>query len=130
LRRRTAAAQCAARHACRSRSAGRWVLRPWGLVRGWLKRLEREAREDFVEVRQRDGRVLYFERMEVLKALFLARYDAALGRSPEPSAVLDALEGATPASRRAVEEISSTGTFFDLEPRDPTAPPIEDLSEP
>jgi hypothetical protein len=91
-------------------------------LRGWLKRIEREAREDFVEVRQRDGRVLYFERMEVLKALFLARYDAALGRSPEPSAVLDALEGATLESRRAVEEISSTGTFFDLEPRDPTGP--------
>ncbi len=61
-------------------------------LRGRLKRLEREARGDLVRVDQGDGRVLYFERMEVLKALFLHSYDAALGLPPEPSAVMDALE--------------------------------------
>ena len=99
-------------------------------LRGRLKRLEREARGDLVRVDQRDGRVLYFERMEVLEALFLHSYDAALGRPPEPSEVMEALEGATPESRRAVEELGEGGTFYDLEPHDPTAPPVEDLSEP
>jgi hypothetical protein len=98
-------------------------------LRGRLKRLEREARDDLVRVGQRDGRVLYFERMEVLKALFLFRYNAALGLPPDPSDVMDALEHATPESRRAVEELGQGGTFFDLEPHDPTAPPVEDLSE-
>jgi hypothetical protein len=98
-------------------------------LRGWVKRLEREARGDLVRVDQRDGRPLYFERMEVYGALFLRAYDAALGRPPEPSAVLDALENATPDSRRAVEDLTEGATFFDLEPRDPDAPPVEDLSE-
>jgi hypothetical protein len=98
-------------------------------LRGRLKKLEREARGDLVRVDQRDGRVRYLERMEVYKALFLRSYDAALGRPPEPSAVLDALEHATPSSRRAVEELGQGGTFFDLEPHDPRAPPVADLSE-
>ncbi len=98
-------------------------------LRGRLNRLEREARGDLVRVDQRDGRVLYFERMEVLKALFLSRYNAALGLPPEPSDVMDALEHVTPSSRRAVEEIGQGGTFFDLEPHDPTALPVADLSE-
>jgi hypothetical protein len=98
-------------------------------LRGRLNRLEREARGDLVRVDQRDGRVLYFERMEVLKAMFLRSY-AAVGRPPEPSAVMEALENATPASRRALEEeLGTAGTFYDLEPHDPTAGPVEDLSE-
>ncbi len=98
-------------------------------LRGWLKRLEREARGDLLKVDQRGGRVVYLERMEVLKAVFLHRHDAALGRPPQPSAVLDALEDATPESRHAVEELAATGTFFHMEARDPDAPPVEDLSE-
>jgi hypothetical protein len=47
---------------------------------------------------------------------------------------MDAFENATPESRRAAEDLVRGGTFLDrysdLEPRDPTAPPIEDLSEP
>jgi hypothetical protein len=35
-------------------------------LRGWVKRLEREARGDFVEIRQRDGRALYFDRMHFM----------------------------------------------------------------
>jgi hypothetical protein len=51
-----------------------------------------------------------------------------LGRPRCSSDVLDALEGATPESRRAVEEMSSGDFFADLEPRDTTVP-VEDLSE-
>jgi hypothetical protein len=98
-------------------------------LRGWLKRLEREARGDLVRVERRDGCVVYLEKMEVLKAVFLRNYDAALGQPSQPSAVLDALEDATPESRRAVEELTSTGTFFHMEPHDPAASPVEDLSE-
>jgi hypothetical protein len=43
--------------------------------------------------------------------------------------VLDALEGATPESRRAVEEMSTGGFYADLEPREATEPAPEDLSE-
>ena len=84
-------------------------------------------------IHQRDGSVRGFDRMHVMAQMYLARFDAALGRSPHSSDVLDALENATPESRRAVEDLVRGGTFLDpyldLEPRDPTAPPIEDLSE-
>lgn len=98
-------------------------------LRGWLKRLEREASEDAVLIRGRDGSIRAFDRMHVMAEMYLARLDAALGEPPRPSDVMDALEGATPESRRAVEEIGSGGAFFDLKPRDPDAPPLEDLSE-
>ena len=98
-------------------------------LRGQLKRLEREASRDAVLIRGRDGSIRAFDRMHVMAEMYLARLDAALGRPPRSSDVMDALEGATPESRRALEEISSTGTFFDLEPPDPDAPPVEDLSE-
>jgi hypothetical protein len=51
-----------------------------------------------------------------------------LGRPRCSSDVLDALEGATPESRHAVEEMSTGGFYADLEPRDTTVP-VEDLSE-
>jgi hypothetical protein len=62
--------------------------------------------------------------------MYLAQLDAALGRSEaqrRSSDVLDALQGATAESRRAVEEMSTGGFTEDLEPS--TSPP-EDLSEP
>ena len=97
-------------------------------LRDVLRRLKREASEDAVLIRGRDGSVRAFDRMDVMGQMYLARYDDALGRPRSSSDVLDALEGATPESRRAVEEMSSGDCFADLEPRDTTAP-IEDLSE-
>jgi hypothetical protein len=97
-------------------------------LRDVLRRLKREASEDAVVIRQRDGSVKTFDRMDVLAEMYLARVDAALGRPRSSSDVLDALEGATPESRRAVEEMSAGGFTADLEPRDPSAPPVEDLS--
>jgi hypothetical protein len=100
-------------------------------MRRWVKRLEREAAQDAVLIRQRDGSVRSFDRMHVMGQMYLAQLDEALGRSEaqrRSSDVLDALEGATPESRRAVEEMSSGSFYADLEPRDTTAP-VEDLSE-
>ena len=97
-------------------------------LREMLRRLRREASEDAVVIRQRDGSVKTFDRMDVMGEMFCARVDDALGRPRSSSDVLDALEGATPESRRAVEEMGSGGFYADLEPRDTTAP-VEDLSE-
>jgi hypothetical protein len=97
-------------------------------LRDVLRRLEREASEDAVLIRGRDGSVRAFDRMHLMGQMYLARYDDALGRPRRSSGVLDALAGATPESRRAVEEMSSGEFFADLVPRDTTAP-IEDLSE-
>jgi hypothetical protein len=101
-------------------------------MRGWIRRLEREAAEGAVLIRQRDGSVRIFDRMHVMAQMYLARLDDALGRSEaqrRSSDVLDALEGAAPESRRAVEEMSSGGFYADLEPREATEPALEDLSE-
>jgi hypothetical protein len=100
-------------------------------LRSWVKRLEREAAEGAVFIRQRDGSVRAFDRMHVMGQMYLAYVDAALGRSEaqrRSSDVLDALEGATPESCRAVEEMSTGGFYADLEPSEVTAP-VEDLSE-
>jgi hypothetical protein len=97
-------------------------------LRETLRRLKREASEDAVLIRGRDGSVRAFDRMDVMGQMYLAQLDDALGRPRSSSDVLDALEGATPESRRAVEEKSSGGFYADLEPRDATGP-VEDLSE-
>ena len=99
------------------------------VIRDTLRRLKREASEGAVLIHQRDGSVRAFDRMHVTAQMFLAHVDDALGRPRSSSDVLEALESATPESRREVEEISSGGFFADLEPRDATAP-VEDLSEP
>jgi hypothetical protein len=99
-----------------------------GGVRGRLKRLARVAQEGAVLVHQRDGSVKAFDRMDVLAEVFLAKLDAALGRPRRSSDVLDALDGATLESRRAIEEMSACGFTGDLEPREPDEPD-EDLSE-
>jgi hypothetical protein len=94
-------------------------------LRDTLRRLRREASEDAVLIRQRDGSVKTFDRMHVMGEMFCARVDAALGR---PRSSSDVLEGATPECRRAVEEMSTGGFYADLEPRESTGP-VEDLSE-
>jgi hypothetical protein len=99
-------------------------------LRGGVKRLEREAAEGAVLIRQRDGSVRAFDRMDVMGQMYLTQLDDALGRNEAPrssSDVLDALENATPESRRAVEEMSTGSFYADLEP---STGPVEDLSEP
>jgi hypothetical protein len=99
-------------------------------LRDTLRRLKREASEDAVLIRQRNGSVKAFDRMDVMAELYLAQLDAALRRPrTRQSAVMDALDNATPESREAVLR-AHTGPFMaDLEPADPDAPPVEDLSE-
>jgi hypothetical protein len=97
-------------------------------VRGRLRRLAREAKQGAVLIHQRDGTVRAFDRMHVLAEVYLAKLDAALGRPRRSSDVLDALDGATPESRRAVEEMCIGGFTADPAPREATSP-VEDLSE-
>jgi hypothetical protein len=95
--------------------------------RGHLRRLENAASENVLLIRQRDGTVKALDRMHVMGEVYLARLGAALGRPPRSSDVTDALEGATPESRRAVEELCSSPGLDDLKP---SASPPQDLSEP
>jgi hypothetical protein len=91
-----------------------------------LRRLEKAASKDAVLIHQRDGSVKVFDKMEVMGQLYLARLDAAFGQPRRSSDVLDALAGATPESRRAVEALDSGSWYHDLEPSEQ---PPEDLSE-
>ena len=102
-----------------------------GGVRARLRRLAREAREGAVLIEGRDGTIRAFDKMDVLAEVFLAKLDTALGVPRRSSDVLDALDGATPQSRRTVEEMSACGFTGDLEPREPVEPvePVEDLSD-
>lgn len=77
-------------------------------------------------IRQKDGSVRAFPRMSVFQEVFLSRLDAALGRPSRDSEIMKALEGATPESRRDIEQAFVGGFMEDLEPRDE---PVEDLSE-
>jgi len=97
-------------------------------LRDVLRRLRREAAQDAVLIRGRNGSVRAFDTLHVMGQMYLAQVDDALGQPRSSSDVLDALEGATPESRRIVEEMSYGSFFADLEPRDATAP-VENLSE-
>ncbi len=99
-----------------------------GGVRGRLRRLARETKQSAVFIYQRDGSVKPFDKVHIMGQVYLAKLDAALGRPRRSSDVLDALDGATPESRRAVEEMSSGGFTADPAPREATEP-VEDLSE-
>jgi hypothetical protein len=97
-------------------------------VRGRLRRLALAAKQGAVLIRQRDGTIRAFDKMDVLAEVYLAKLDAALGRPRRSSDVLDALDGATPESRRSVEEMCISGFTGDRAPREGTSP-AEDLSE-
>jgi ABC-type uncharacterized transport system YnjBCD ATPase subunit len=90
--------------------------------------LRREASQGALLIRQRDGTIRAFDKMDVMGQVYLARLDAALGRAARRSEVMDALERATLESRRAVEEMSSGGFTADPAPREATES-VEDLSE-
>ena len=96
-------------------------------LRGHLRRLEREASKHRALIHQRDGSVRAFDRMTVMKEMYLLKYDAALGSARRESAFVEALDNATAESLRAIEQMSADGFYDDLEPAD--GPP-EDLSEP
>ena len=95
-------------------------------LRDRLRRLRRAAEEDAALIRLKDGSVRAFPRERVLQEVFLSRLDAALGRPPRDSEIMQALENATEESRRDIEQAFVGGFMEDLEPRDE---PVEDLSE-
>jgi hypothetical protein len=99
-----------------------------GGVRGRLRRLTREAKEGAVLIQGRDASVKPFDKMDVMAQLYLAKLDAALGRPRRSSDVLDALDSATPESRRSVEGMCIGGFTGDVEPREPVEL-VENLSE-
>ena len=72
-------------------------------LRGWIKRLERNAQTNRVILKMREGRTRTFSDMEVFQEVFLARVDLICGRQPS-SHVLDAVRAATPESRAAFEK--------------------------
>jgi hypothetical protein len=74
-----------------------------GLSRDKLKRLEREAKSDYVVVELRGGKRRLFSKQQVFEEVFLTKMDLMLGKA-RPSEVLDAVRGATPESRAAFEE--------------------------
>jgi hypothetical protein len=73
------------------------------VLKGRLRRLEREAKSEGVILRLRDGSIRVFDRMEVAKEMFLTQMDLMLGKA-RPSEVLAAVRAATPESRAAFEE--------------------------
>jgi hypothetical protein len=102
------------------------------LNRWMLGKLTRDAQQDAVIIRQAKpgGGMRAFPRMQVLRELWLKRVNDALGE-PTSGEVLDALENATPESRRAVEEMTrpEPGEFlFGAEPLYPDEE-VGDLSE-
>jgi hypothetical protein len=75
-----------------------------GRFRGHLRRLEREAQNEGVILRLRDGGVRVFDDTEAFSEMFLTRYDLLVSGESRSSEVLDAVRAATPESRAAFEE--------------------------
>jgi hypothetical protein len=87
-------------------------------LRGWLKRLERGARENLESFELLDGSTYYFDRLETSKELFLHAYDLQLGRGEKwaepPEVYRKICEARDPAA--AIERLkheSPQGAFVD-----------------
>lgn len=91
-------------------------------LRGWIKRLEREAREEFIEIRQRDGTVKRFPASEGIEAYvnWFDRFGAGEDASPEHPML---------AAIRNTSDPEWQKTFFYVNDPDAHTKPIEDLSE-
>ena len=72
-------------------------------LRGKLRRLEQEAKGEYVVLKLRDGSTRMFADQEVFSEMFLTQTDLMLGKA-RPSEVLDAVRAATPESRAAFEQ--------------------------
>ena len=75
-----------------------------GLSRDKLKRLEREAKNEGVILKLRDGSIRVFSDLEVFGEMFMAKTDLLVSGESRPSEVLEAVRAATPESRAAFEE--------------------------
>ena len=92
-------------------------------LRGWIKRLEREAREESIEIRQRDGTVARFPASAGLEAFktHMARLGAGENAPPEHPLVEAARNSSDP---------EWSNSFFATDDPEEWVQPIEDLSEP
>ena len=88
-------------------------------LRGWIKRLERDARGEMVAIRQPDGSVARFPQSE-LAAAYLDSVDRAVGRS-DPAQPWHPLC----AAARNSPDPAWQDSFYACE----RAEPVEDLSE-
>jgi hypothetical protein len=71
-------------------------------LRNWMKRLEREAKGEYVVLNLRDGSTRLFSDQEVFTEMFLTKMELFRGEA-RPSEVLNAVREATPESRAAFE---------------------------
>ena len=94
-------------------------------LRGRLKRLEREARKEMVEIPQRDGTVKRFPRGALWEA-FRYLLDVACGDAPatEEPEIFGALRNAREPAQKWM------GTFYFDPAEYPAVEPVPDLSEP
>jgi hypothetical protein len=94
-------------------------------LRGRLKRLERDARKEMVEIPQRDGTVKRFPQSALMEA-FLYLVEVAVGGAslPKEPEIFGALRNAREPAQKWM------GSFY-FDPADiPAAEPVPDLSEP
>ena len=72
------------------------------MVKGRLKRLERQALKDGIVLSLRDGTTKVFDDMTCWKEMYLVEWDLFRGEARQWE-VLEAVRSATPESRRAFE---------------------------
>jgi hypothetical protein len=94
-------------------------------LRSWLKRLERDARKEMIEIPQRDGTVKRFPPSALMGAFLYLVEVAVDGASPtEEPEIFGALRNAREPAQKWM------GTFY-FDPTDiPATEPVPDLSEP
>ena len=73
------------------------------VLKGRVRRLEREAQSEGVILKLRDGGIRIFSDLEVFREMFLCRIDLFSGKA-RPSEVLDVVRAATKESRAAFED--------------------------
>jgi len=91
-------------------------------LRGWIKRLERDAREEMLEIPQKDGTVKRFPQSAGMEAYmnFMDRLGAGEDAPPEHPLI---------AAARNSSEPKWSKSFFGVEDPDRWVQPVEDLSE-
>jgi hypothetical protein len=93
-------------------------------LRGRLKRLERDARKEMIEIPQRDGTVKRFPQSTLMEAfLYLAKVAVGDTFLPEEPEIFEALRNAREPAEKWM------GTFYFDPAEVPAAEPVPDLSE-
>ncbi len=92
-------------------------------LRGWLKRLERDAREEMIEIPQKGGTVKRFPQSEGMDAFLnlMDRMGAGEDAPPEHPLI---------AAARNSSDPKWTHSFFAAGPDEEWTEPLEDLSDP